>query len=146
MILRRIAFVAVAVYFSLLVPGPFLGVLHAAGDTCDYEKMFGREDKTIFGRDCALCHSIGGPWQKPGGALGGLFAKKQLLTGEPVTEESVRKRIADGGPGMPAFKYTLTAVQINDLVQYLKTVNCPEDPAMKKLIEEKERAQTSPAP
>ena len=115
----------------------------ALADTCDYEKMFGREDKTIFGRDCGLCHSIGGPWDKPGGSLGGLFARKNLGTGEPVTEENVRKKIEEGGPGMPAFKYTLTRNQINDLIHYLKTVNCPVDESVKKLKEEIRKSQNS---
>ena len=109
--------------------------------SCDYEKMFGREDKTIFGRDCGLCHSISGTWDKPGPALGGIFSKKQMATGEPVNEESVRKKIAEGGPGMPSFQYTLTAAQITELVRYLKTVNCPEDESIKKAKEEVRKSQ-----
>jgi len=94
--------------------------------------MFGREEKTVFGRECALCHSMGGPWEKPGGPLNGLFTRKQLRTGGPVTEEAVHQQIAEGGPGMPGFKYTLTAEQIRELVQYLKSANCPQDESLEK--------------
>lgn len=119
--------VLAALFYSVQIP-----VSLSAADTCDYEKMFGREDRTRFGRECALCHSMGGPWEKPGGPLNGLFTRKQLLTGEPVTEEAVRKKIAEGGPGMPGFQHTLTAAQIRELVQYLKDANCPQDDSLEK--------------
>jgi hypothetical protein len=125
-----IAWMAMVLFLSLLVP---LRLVAAEPNLeCDYEKMFGWEDKTIFGRDCALCHSMGGPWEKPGGSLHDLFERKTLMTGEPVTEETVGKKIANGGPVMPGFKYTLTRAQIDDLVKYLKSADCTQDDSLEK--------------
>lgn len=125
----------------LLIFAMVLCPLDVRAEDCDYDKTFDREDKTIFGRDCGVCHSIAGPWEKPGGSLGGIFTRKQLRSGEPVTEETVRKTIAEGGRGMPGFRYTLTPVQIEELVDYLKTVKCPPDPAQQKALEEARTTQ-----
>jgi mono/diheme cytochrome c family protein len=38
-------------------------------------------------------------------------------------EEIARTTIADGTPRMPAFRYGLTAAQIDSIVAYLKKVN-----------------------
>ena len=95
---------------------------------CDGEASFGRSDKTVFGRYCAVCHSISGKWNRIFKApLGGLFERKQLVTGQPVSEETVRAIIEKGGPSlMPGFQYTLTAQQITELIQFLKVARCPE--------------------
>ena len=97
-----------------------------AAGPCDYEKAFGREDKTLFGVHCGVCHSMGGDWKKVGPPLNGLFVRNQRVTGQPVSEENVRKIIAEGGSRlMPGFQYTLKAGQIGDLVRYLKEADCP---------------------
>lgn len=95
---------------------------------CDSEASFGRSDGTLFGRYCGVCHTISGKWNRIVRApLGGLFERKQLVTGQPVSEETVRELIAKGGPSMmPGFQYTLTAGQINELVRFLKAARCPE--------------------
>ena len=95
---------------------------------CDSEASFGRSDGTLFGRYCGVCHSISGKWKRiVSTPLGGLFQRKQLVTGQPVNEETVRAIIAKGGPSlMPGFQYTLTAQQINELIQFLKVARCPE--------------------
>ena len=94
---------------------------------CDSEASFGRSDGTLFGRYCGVCHTISGKWNRIVRApLGGLFERKQLVTGQPVSEETVRELIAKGGPSMmPGYQYTLTAGQINELVQFLKAARCP---------------------
>ena len=110
-----------------------------AATTCDYEKSFGREDKTLFGKHCGVCHSVGGGWKKPGPPLNGLFERKQLVTGKPVTEESVRELIMKGGPKlMPGFQSMLAPDQVDEIVRYLKTAVCPEAPAVEQKKNEKE--------
>jgi len=100
----------------------------AQQNLCDSEASFGRSDGTLFGRYCGVCHTISGKWNRIVRApLGGLFERKQLVTGQPVNEETVRELIAKGGPSMmPGFQYTLTAGQINELVQFLKAARCSE--------------------
>ncbi len=103
---------------------------------CDSEQSFGRADKTLFGRYCATCHSISGKWKRIfSPPLGGLFERGQsvipgqnsLVTGEPITEQTVRAFIEKGGPSlMPGFQYTLTSDQINELIQFLKVARCPD--------------------
>ena len=95
---------------------------------CDSEASFGRSDKTLFGRYCAVCHSISGKWKRIFSTpLGGLFERKQLVTGQPVNEATVGAIIEKGGPSlMPGFQYTLTPAQISELVQFLKEARCPE--------------------
>jgi len=98
---------------------------------CDSEASFGRSDKTVFGGYCAVCHTISGKWDRIVKApLAGLFERKQLVTGQPVTEENVRTLIEKGGPSlMPGFQYTLTAQQITEVIQFLKAARCPADGA-----------------
>jgi mono/diheme cytochrome c family protein len=93
---------------------------------CDSEASFGRADKTVFGQYCGVCHTLSGNWNRiVKEPLAGLFTKKQLVTGESVSEESVGKLIAQGGPAlMPGFRFSLTPTQIDELVQYLKAARC----------------------
>ena len=66
---------------------------------CDSEASFGRSDGTLFGRYCGVCHSISGKWKRiVSTPLGGLFERKQLVTGQPVSEESVRAILEKAGP------------------------------------------------
>jgi mono/diheme cytochrome c family protein len=96
---------------------------------CDSEASFGRSDGTVFGRYCGVCHTISGKWNRIVKApLGGLFERRQLVTGQPVTEENVRALIEKGGPSlMPGFQYTLTAQQITEVIQFLKAARCPAE-------------------
>ena len=112
-----------SISFSMAVSAPAQQT-----NLCDSEASFGRSDGTLFGRYCGVCHSISGKWKRiVSTPLGGLFERKQLVTGQPVSEETVRAIIAKGGPSlMPGFQYTLTAGQINELVQFLKVARCPE--------------------
>ena len=94
---------------------------------CDTETSFGRSDNTLFGKQCATCHSLSGYWKKVAPPLGKVFKEKQLLTGQPTSKEAVRDIIANGIPSqMPGFRYTLTPVEIDQLVSYLQRVRCPD--------------------
>ena len=120
---------------KMMIPGVLLGCLcflltvpaGAQAVNCDSEASFGRSDKTVFGSYCAVCHTISGKWDRIVRApLAGLFERKQLVTGQPVSEESVRALIEKGGPSlMPGFQYTLTSQQITEVIQFLKAARCP---------------------
>ena len=112
-------------------------IVYAAGgpraawaSSCDLEKTFGREDKTLFARHCGVCHSLSGNWARVGPPLKGLLERKQLGTGKPVTDENVRELIRKGGPGlMPGFQYMLTEDQISTILGDIKESRCTETPA-----------------
>lgn len=98
--------------------------------SCDVEKTFGREDKTLLARHCGLCHSMSGAWMRVGPPFKGLFERSQLVTGKPVTEENVREIILKGGPRlMPGFQYMLTEDQVNQILQDIKQTRCTDTPA-----------------
>ena len=46
------------------------------------------------------------------------------MTGEPVTDDTVKKKIRNGGPGMAAYKYALSELDLADLVGYLREKCC----------------------
>ena len=95
--------------------------------SCDAEKTFGREDKTLFARHCGVCHSLSGLWPRVGPPLKGLFERSRLVTGKPVTEENVREVIRKGGPQlMPGFESMLTDDQISEILRDIKETRCPD--------------------
>ena len=69
---------------------------------------------------CLLCHYVDRTEAKFAPTLKGLFQRQTLMNGKPVNDQSVAEWIADGGPTMPAFKYTLTPQQIQLIVTFLK--------------------------
>ena len=73
--------------------------------------------RTIFERSCATCH---GP-QGEGKQLGTMKIPS-LREGAPLTDPDERlfTQIADGGRGMPPFKFTLDDRQIRDLVRFVR--------------------------
>jgi streptogramin lyase len=46
------------------------------------------------------------------------------MSGKPVSDETVREQIKNGGPGMPAFGTTLSDPDIADLLAYIKEGKC----------------------
>jgi mono/diheme cytochrome c family protein len=75
----------------------------------------------IFYYKCWFCHN---EFTKDIPKLTGLFERSALLSGEPVSERTVREKIREGGPGMAAYKYTLLDSDIDDLVSYLRERCC----------------------
>ena len=69
---------------------------------------------------CLLCHYVDRAEAKFAPTLKGLFQRPTLSNGKPVNDQTVAEWIADGGPTMPAFKYTLTPQQIQLIVTFLK--------------------------
>jgi mono/diheme cytochrome c family protein len=54
--------------------------------------------------------------------LKGLFKQKTLPSGNPATEDQVRKTIVSGRATMPPFGRSLDEKQIDDLLRYLHTL------------------------
>ena len=69
---------------------------------------------------CLLCHYVDRAEAKFAPTLKDLFKRQAFANGKPVNEQTVAEWIADGGPTMPAFKYTLTPQQIQMIVTFLK--------------------------
>ena len=84
--------------------------------------------RKLYKAHCALCHFADAAIVKVGPGLKGLFQMKKLpLSGLPLTEENIRKRVGEGNPDpqkplMPAYKDIFTAGEMDDLVAYLKTL------------------------
>jgi cytochrome c len=77
--------------------------------------------KEVF-EQCSVCHNIDSPEKKMGPSLQGLFKKKALTNGKPVTDENVMAQINNGGNGMPAYNDMLSADDKANLLAYLHTI------------------------
>jgi quinohemoprotein ethanol dehydrogenase len=67
--------------------------------------------KAVFSNNCAGCHGLSGHGGNGGPDLTSIPSAKNVAT--------VKKQVTNGGGGMPAFKGTLTAKQINDVAAYV---------------------------
>ncbi len=72
---------------------------------------------TNYERNCATCHGPRGE-----GKQLGTLSVPSLRQGAPLarTDEQLFTQIADGGKGMPPFKYTFDDRQIQDLVRFIR--------------------------
>jgi cytochrome c len=79
--------------------------------------------KAIFATKCAVCHSADTTDTKIGPGLKGLYTRGVFKDGTTkVTDESVTERINNGKVPMPPFKDMLKPEEIQQLVEYLKTL------------------------
>jgi mono/diheme cytochrome c family protein len=79
--------------------------------------------RLTFDHRCYVCHQRDSDRVRDiAPPLTGLFQRERLVTGKPVTPENV-KEIIKMGPtaNMPAFRYTLSDPEIDDLIEFLKT-------------------------
>ena len=77
--------------------------------------------RKTFVEQCSVCHTIENPRGSGPPGLKGVFRQTHLSSsGEPVTEENVKKIILEGRPGMP--RIFLEEQQLKDLLAYLKTL------------------------
>jgi cytochrome c len=98
----------------------FLGAtLVAAQDKS--EKGDAAKGKQVF-EQCSVCHNVDSPEKKMGPSLQGLFKRKTLQNGKPVTDANVLAQINSGGNGMPAYSDMLSAQDKADLLAYLHTL------------------------
>ena len=113
--LGRVALIVLAVFsFGLIAEAQ-----PQKGATPLSEKA--RKVRVMFQDRCHVCHDVDSERVKPlGPSLDGLFRRDKLVTGKPVTKENVKEIIKMGPtPGMPAFRYTLSDQEIDDLIEYL---------------------------
>jgi len=71
---------------------------------------------------CAICHNVDNDEKKMGPSLKGLYKRKTLANGKPVTDANVLAQINAGGNGMPAYSDMLSADDKSNLIAYLKTL------------------------
>ena len=93
----------------------------AAGAKAGAAKGDPAKGKETF-EQCAVCHNVDTDEKKMGPSLKGLFKRKTLVTGKPVTDENVLAQINNGGNGMPGYADMLSADEKTDLLAYLHTL------------------------
>jgi cytochrome c len=109
---------------TTLIAGSFLfccAALLMSGAKGQGDKGDAAKGKAAF-EQCAICHNVDSPDKKMGPSLQGLFKKKTLQSGKPVTDENVLAQINNGGNGMPAYGDMLSAGDKADLLAYLHTL------------------------
>jgi mono/diheme cytochrome c family protein len=71
--------------------------------------------ENIYFYKCWMCHN---QYTKSAPLLKDLFQRESLSSGDPVNDDNVTAKIKEGGPGMPAFRTSLSDVDIADLRAY----------------------------
>ena len=109
-------------YISRLLSFSFGFALIASTGSAQ-EKKGGDADKgkEVY-EQCGVCHNADSEEKKMGPGLKGLFKKQKLADGKPATEANIRKKIDEGGNGMPAYAEMLEKQEKDDLIAYLKTL------------------------
>src|SRR5437870_9839253 len=77
--------------------------------------------EVIYFYKCWMCHNR---YAKGGPYLQDLYQRAKLVSGGPVTDDSVSAKIKAGGPGMPAYRSTLSDTDIADLRAYFHSGKC----------------------
>ncbi len=78
--------------------------------------------KVTYQRNCTICHHAASTAKKIGPGLKGIYKVGKFADGKPVSDETMRVWIEDGGKDMPQFKNTLKPAQLADLIAYMKTL------------------------
>jgi mono/diheme cytochrome c family protein len=97
--------------FPLTTPAQQAGIDSSLNDT----QKLGRR---IFQQRCGVCHTQ--PTRTS--AMYGPVLYKDIVEGN---EDTIRQFIRSGSARMPGFKYGLEPMEINAIVEYLKTVPKP---------------------
>ena len=83
-----------------------------------------KHGQLLFQQRCSVCHTMLSVTDRK---TYGTRLYKDLVDGN---EDLLRQSIMNGREGlMPGFKYGLTASEINDIIEYLKTVERPVGPS-----------------
>jgi streptogramin lyase/mono/diheme cytochrome c family protein len=77
--------------------------------------------EVIYFYKCWMCHNNGARNGDKSGLVGPSLAN---ISARLKTGEALAAKIAAGGPRMPAFRHTLAAADVSDLVAYLNTPGC----------------------
>jgi mono/diheme cytochrome c family protein len=79
-----------------------------------------KQGQLLFQQRCSICHTVLSATNRK--TYGPLLGKDVVNNNEDL----VRKAIMDGQEDlMPGFKYGLTRADINDIIEFLKTVDKP---------------------
>jgi mono/diheme cytochrome c family protein len=84
--------------------------------------------RKVFQTRCAMCH-VG---QEPAVEMSSATAERRPATMGPLlsrtntsNEAALKQKIKDGSVKMPAYKYTLSDQQIDQVVAFMKTIDKP---------------------
>jgi virginiamycin B lyase len=77
--------------------------------------------ETIYFYKCWMCHN---QYTKSAPLLKDLFQHESLSSGDPVNDDNVTAKIKEGGPGMPAFRTSLSDTDVADLRAYFHSGKC----------------------
>lgn len=79
--------------------------------------------KTLFQQKCAVCHYDNSDQKKIGPGLKGISKRGTFtVSGNKITDDSLKTWIENGDQLMPGFKDGLETAQIKDVVAYVKTL------------------------
>ena len=79
----------------------------------------------IYYYKCWMCHNDYTVKQGTGAVyLKDIFKRPKLISGQPVSDQTVSEKIKNGGPRMPAFRTSLRDADIADLLSYLRDDTC----------------------
>src|SRR3954464_8088232 len=78
------------------------------------------ESATLYKSKCAMCHGADGKGETPAGKKMGVhdFGSPEV---QGMKDAEIASAIADGKNKMPAYKKSLSADQIKDLVTYVRS-------------------------
>jgi mono/diheme cytochrome c family protein len=76
----------------------------------------------LFSQSCGVCHT---PVQQRARQYGPVLSRESL----GGDEDLMREYISNGTPRMPGFRYYFEPTQIDDIVQYIKTIPPQAAPA-----------------
>ncbi|HEY7299437.1 MAG TPA: cytochrome c [Xanthobacteraceae bacterium] len=85
----------------------------AAEDHLDAQQALGRR---LYEQSCAVCHT------RPT-LVSGMYGPELSKNSAGGSEAAMREVITNGGPRMPAFKYTYDGTQIAAIASYLMTLS-----------------------
>ena len=77
--------------------------------------------EVIYFYKCWMCHN---KYTKGAPYLQDLYQRKNMVSGAPVNDDTVSAKIKEGGPGMPAFRASLSDADIADLRAYFHSGKC----------------------
>jgi mono/diheme cytochrome c family protein len=94
-----------------------------------------KEGRRIFQQKCAVCHVPA----YPGATALGPGLSNAILTNETAVQDTIANGLYGGPDKMPGFKYTLTPEQIQNIIDYLRTLDQPPETVVSEVPELPER-------
>jgi cytochrome c len=85
------------------------------------ERIRAASSGELLFQQCSGCHSVDTSEKRVGPSLKGLFHKHELANGTPANERSIRRKIMNGGDGMPAYERIFSGKELDELIAYLKS-------------------------